>query len=182
METNTVEPTVKPPPEEPQEPLPADPAGVSDQNTRHQGWFRAMRGSEPLELIKRNPNALILAFVIAHRARYHDGFNQHGLERGEALLGDFRNYGMSQRKYRTAKMMLEQFHFATFRTTSRGTIGKLTDERLFAIWRLQSDNRSDKQATHRRQGDDKQTTTNKDQGRSKEQEDPKITSTINSWI
>jgi hypothetical protein len=109
---------------------------MSDTNP---GWFKAMRGEEPLELIQANPLACVLALVIAHRARWRDGFNQHGLSVGEAFLGDFEAYGMSERQYRTAKDCLAKWGFATFKATNKGTIGKLTDARLFSVILDQSD-------------------------------------------
>lgn len=94
-------------------------------------WFKAVRSGDALELIKANPNAFVLAYVIAHRARYREGFSADGLEHGEAMLGDFQNYGMSEQNYRTAKEQLTKWHFATFKTTNKGTLGKLMDSRLF---------------------------------------------------
>jgi hypothetical protein len=96
-------------------------------------WFRAMRNVEALELIRRNPNAFILAYVIGYRAQWSDKFNQFNLAPGESLIGDWREYGMSEQKYRTAKRQLEEWGFATFKATTRGTIARLTDERLFYI-------------------------------------------------
>jgi hypothetical protein len=41
---------------------------------------------------------------------------------------------MSQPEYRTSKLLLEKANFATFRSTSKGTIASLTDSRLFTIF------------------------------------------------
>jgi len=114
-----------------------------------------------MELLSANPNAFIVAYVIAYRGQYNDAFNRHGLGLGEALLGDFKKYGMSHRQYRTAVEQLSKWHFATFRTTNKGTIGKLTDTRLFSIFRLPADKQNDKQPTSSRQAADKQPTTTK---------------------
>lgn len=118
------------------------------------GWFRAMRGPEPLELIKSNPLAYILAAVIAHRGQFSVGFNRYGLALGEALLGDHRNYGMSAREYRTAKQQLQKWGFATFKATNKGTVAKLADTRLFAIFRLEADNQDATRPTSKRQASD----------------------------
>ena len=91
-----------------------------------------MRSEESLELLRIAPKALNLAYVIARRARWREGFNQHGLEQGEAMLGDFQSYGMTEQEYRTAKKQLTKWQFATFRPTPDGTIGKLSDSRLFS--------------------------------------------------
>ena len=119
------------------------------------GWFRAYRNQEALELISANPNAFVLAYLIAYRAQWTNRFNRHDLQMGEALLGDFTAYGMTEREYRTAKGHLEKWGFATFKTTNKGTIGKLTDERLFGVRTVRGDGqkvgRSDTQATDDRQ-------------------------------
>jgi hypothetical protein len=111
------------------------------------GWFKATRGETPLELIRANPLAYILAAVIAHRARWSNGFNRHGLSIGEALLGDHKSYGMSEQQYRTAKEQLTKWEFATFRTTNKGTIGKLIGTRLFSTSPIQSNDPSNGQPT-----------------------------------
>ena len=65
-------------------------------------WFTAIRSDDVIELILANPKAFILAFMIAFRARWKDGFNRHGLDKGEAMLGDWTAYGMTRQEYRTA--------------------------------------------------------------------------------
>jgi hypothetical protein len=97
------------------------------------GWFMAMRSEDAFELIRANPFAFTLAWIIAARANWRGGFNRHNLEFGEAFLGDFESYGMSERNYRTAKEQLAKWNFATFRPTNKGTIAKLKDTRLFQI-------------------------------------------------
>lgn len=126
------------------------------------GWFRAIRSPEALELIRANPNAFILAYVIAHRARFHDSFNEHSLALGECFLGDYRSYGLTEQKYRTAKEQLEKWHFATFRPTNKGTVAKLCDTRLFAIFRLQDNEPANVQVTGSQRTANVQVTTNKD--------------------
>ena len=110
-------------------------------------WFKTMRGETPMELIKANPLAYILAAVIAHRARWRDGFNQYGLGVGESFLGDYEAYGMSEQQYRTTKDQLFKWGFATFRSTNKGTIGKLTDSSLFATCANDSNEQINTQAT-----------------------------------
>lgn len=124
------------------------------------GWFKACRTNEAIELIKFNPNAFILAYIIAWRARYTDGFNADGLTRGEAMLGDIGSYRMSAREYRTAKQQLEKWGFATFRKTNRGTIGKLLGTRLFDPTNELANHQNDKQESIGGQSGIKQATTN----------------------
>jgi hypothetical protein len=124
-------------------------------------WFKSFRSEDAIELIRSNKNALVLAFVIAIRARWKTtGFHRFDLQPGEALLGDYQSYGMTEREYRTAKENLSEWKFATFRTTNRGTIGKLTDTRLFSVLQNQNDGQNAKQTTDERRTDDEQTTTN----------------------
>jgi hypothetical protein len=128
---------------------------------RGDGWFKASRHSDARELARRAPSAFILAWFIADRARFKDSFSAEGLMPGEAMLGDFRQYGFSARSYRTAKQNLEKWGFATFKATPRGTVGKLTDTRLFNPSNTEGDNQTANLATNERQTDDNQTTTNK---------------------
>jgi hypothetical protein len=111
------------------------------------GWFRAMRGPDALEVIAANPLAYVLAAVICHRARFSGTFNRYGLALGEALLGDHQSYGMTERQYRTAKHQLAKWRFATFKATTKGTVARLMDSRLFSVFRLDTDGQNDGQAT-----------------------------------
>ena len=121
------------------------------------GWFRAMRTPEAMELLQASPHAFRLAYVIAYRGQYRDGFNQHNIKLGEALLGDFKAYGMTQQQYRTAKSQLARWHFATFRATNRGTVGKLVDTRLFSLFRLECNDPNNTRVTSKqRTGNDYQ--------------------------
>lgn len=134
-------------------------------------WFKSIRSPDALELVKVSPQAFSLAYVIAYRARYTEGFNADGLEPGEAMLGDHKNYGMSARQYRTAKQQLAKWRFATFKTTNKGTLGKLADTRLFDPLNIASDKLGDRQPTSSRQASDKQPTTNKKDKKVKNEEE-----------
>lgn len=122
------------------------------------GWFKAVRSEVGFELIKLNPNAFVLLYVIAFRARWHDGFNAKGLTIGQAFLGDHKNYGMSERQYRTAKQVLETHRFATFKATSKGTVSTITDSRVWELFEGQADGQSDGQPTDSRRTSDGQPT------------------------
>ena len=121
-----------------------------------------MRSHDALELIRANPFALVLAYIVANRARWREGFNQHGLNQGEAMLGDFKNYGMSARQYRTAKQHLAKWGFATFRTTHAGTVARLIDTRLFSTDIDAGDKPADKLTTDQRHTSDRPATTNEE--------------------
>tara|TARA_R110000765_G_scaffold50352_4_gene102365 strand:- start:5100 stop:5789 length:690 start_codon:yes stop_codon:yes gene_type:complete len=119
------------------------------------------RGDLSDTLQESHPEAFLLLCQIAKRARIEE-CPIRGLEVGEALLGDFKTAGIAtMRKYRTAKKNLLAFKLATFRATSKGTVGKLVDARVFSTRREDRDNQSDKQATNGRQAGDKQATTKK---------------------
>lgn len=107
-------------------------------------FIKLKRSTIVLELV-RNPNAFTLLTVIAQRARRTNGFNVKGLKVGEALIGDCRNYGMTQREYRTARQKLADWGFATFKATNKGTIAKLADERIYDINLMGTRQASDKQ-------------------------------------
>jgi hypothetical protein len=97
------------------------------------GWFKAIRSSEAIEVGAASVKAFWLSYVIANRARWSTDYNRYGCELGEALISDYEAYGLTRQEFRTAKEFLENNHFATFRTTSKGTIAKLSDSRLFCI-------------------------------------------------
>lgn len=108
------------------------------------GFIKLKRSTIVLELV-RNPNAFTLLTVIAQRARRTNGFNVKGLKIGEALIGDYRNYGLSEREYRTAKQKLATWGFAVFEATNKGTIARLADERIYDINIMGTRQASDRQ-------------------------------------
>jgi hypothetical protein len=138
-----------------------DEGNASAANLSSKGWFRAMRTAEAREMKRANHHAYVLASVIADRGRYHDSFNFQGLELGEALLGDYGNYGLTRQEYRTALAYLVKWHFVTIRPTSKGTVAKLTDTRLFSIFRLYSNQQANHQPTTSQPSGNHQPTTNK---------------------
>lgn len=126
------------------------------------GFVKATRSTVGFELLKKNPKAFNLLYVIAMRARWSTEFNHHDLHKGEAMIGDFKEYGMTEREYRTAKSVLEKYKFATFKATSRGTIAKLTSASVFDINIRLIDEQADGQATDARRPQDGQPTTNEE--------------------
>lgn len=124
------------------------------------GWFKATRSDDALELLRANPLALALAYVIAVRAKWREGFCRHNLKFGEAFIGDFENYGMSERNYRTAKEHLEQWRFATFKPTNKGTIARLCDSRIFEVIPTRGDGQNADGRRTADEQDDRRPTTN----------------------
>ena len=132
-------------------------------------WFKAYRSDDALELIRTNHHAYVLATIIAIRARWNTtGFFRHNLKPGEALLGDYESYGMTEREYRTAKDNLSKWRFATFKTTNKGTVGSLIDTRLFSVLNDKGDGQGDGRPTGKRQASDGRPTTNIEGNRKKE--------------
>lgn len=119
------------------------------------------RGSETLELLK-DGDAFLLLTQIAYRARRTaDGVNPYNLAPGEAMLGDYANCGLSERRARTVKDKLAKWGLATFRATNRGTIAKLCNSAVFDANIETRDEQDDRPETSQRRAarrarDDKQ--------------------------
>ena len=96
------------------------------------GFIKLNRSNETFKLLN-DPDAFMLLTVIALRARRTDEFNIHNLKSGEALIGDYENYGLTRQQYRTAMKHLGQWGLATFKPTTRGTIARLADQRTYDI-------------------------------------------------
>lgn len=125
-----------------------------------EGFIKLKRSSETFELLK-DTNAFILLTVIALRARRGGDFDVRTLGPGEALVGDYGCYGMSERQYRSAKQRLKQWGFADFKPTSRGTIAKLLDTRVYDINEASGRRAGDAPMPNGRRTRDEQATTNK---------------------
>jgi len=69
-------------------------------------------------LIKKNSYAFCLLCLIASRARRYSG-HLDGLEIGEAHIGNWKSYGMSQQNYRTAKDLLCKLNIIKIIETNR---------------------------------------------------------------
>ena len=95
--------------------------------------------------------------VMAFRARRTD-HPMNGLKAGQCFLGDIKKIGLTERQYRTAKKQLETWNLATFKGTSKGTIGTLLNTKVYDI----NEESSDEQVTDKRRTVDEQVTTNKE--------------------
>lgn len=135
---------------------------MNEQTSRGIIWAKAWGTGDAMELLKLNHHAYVLAAVIALRARWTDEFNQHNLAKGEAFLGDHREYSMSEQEYRTAKKHLEKWKFATFKATNKGTIGKLIDHRLFTPPDFDGNEQNNRQVTGGQRTANGRLTTNED--------------------
>src|SRR5438874_12837877 len=97
------------------------------------GFLKLMRSPESLELLHSDPLAFTLLTVIAQRARWRTAFDVRGLNFGEALIGDYKEMGLSRQQYRTRLDRLVKCGFVTIRATPKGTIAKLTSTAVFDI-------------------------------------------------
>jgi len=101
--------------------------------TPHIQQIRLEHSPELQELLRRHHKAFILLTVIAQRARRTRRDTILNLEPGQALIGDYKNYGMSEQQYRTAKNQLKRYELATFQSTNRGTVAQLCSTAVYDI-------------------------------------------------
>ncbi|MFZ7127718.1 MAG: hypothetical protein ACOWWM_16290 [Desulfobacterales bacterium] len=137
------------------------------------GYLKLIRSEDTLELMRR-PNEFLLLAQIAYRAKRTSAFSALGLEPGQALVGDYKSIGLTERQYRTAKKNLEKWGFSTFKATNKGTIATLIKSTVFDINSDSGDEQSDGQATDRRRASDEQATTNKNEKKEKKGKKEKI--------
>ncbi|UCE07357.1 MAG: hypothetical protein JSW07_04815, partial [bacterium] len=96
-------------------------------------FLKLMKNKETMELLTNAPNAFMLLTQIALRAKRTNDFNVYGLTVGQALVGDYKSIGLTEKKYRNAKAKLEAWGFATFKGTNKGTIANVINSRVFDI-------------------------------------------------
>lgn len=101
-------------------------------------------------LIKERPTAFVLLSLVASRAKTSNDHPEFRLEVGEAYLGDYKNYGVTERIYRTDKSFLENANFVTTRTTNKGTIIKIVSSSIFELYAKTKDDPVDRQETDKR--------------------------------
>lgn len=118
-------------------------------------FVKMMKSKKTIELMK-DPNAFALYAQIAIRAKRTNGFSVHGLEVGEALIGDYKTIGLTERKYRTAKDKLRRWGLVTTRSTNKGTIAKIINSEVFDI------NEEAGRRTKRQDSDEQETTNKKE--------------------
>jgi len=97
-----------------------------------EGFIKLKRTNETLELLK-DTSAFILLTTIAVRARRANEFTVHDLEPGEALLGDHDRHGLTRQEYRGAQRRLKRWGLAAFKPTTRGTVAKLLNDRIYDV-------------------------------------------------
>ena len=132
-------------------------------------WFKAMRHEDGFELIKKNKNAFLIAYLIASRSRYSERYNADGLTLGEAMIGDFKTLRMTRQEHRTALKTLVDGRFITVRTTNKGTIAKLTDTRLYDVLNKTGNQHNNLSLTSHNPSSNLPVTTNKKERRLKKE-------------
>jgi hypothetical protein len=127
------------------------------------GFIKLNRCEEIDELLAKEHDAFILLTIIAMRCKRTSCFSSQNLKPGEALIGDYENYGMTEQRYRTSKLKLEKWKFATFRSTNKGTIANLVDSTLWDV-NLENDTNkiTNKKTLDQRPANDQLTTNKKD--------------------
>lgn len=70
-----------------------------------QRFIKFIPSAEAMWLLKRKPNAFRLLTIIAEAARREEGLPD-GLLKGEALIGNWADYGLTEQTYKTAKKLL----------------------------------------------------------------------------
>ena len=94
------------------------------------GFIKLNRNLQTQELMK-DLNAFMLLCAISYRAKRDNAFNSNDLTKGESIVGDFTEYGLTRQKYRTALRKLQKWNFITIRITNKGTIVKLINYSVF---------------------------------------------------
>jgi hypothetical protein len=90
-------------------------------------------GYAKLKMIKERPTAFLLLNLVADRAKRTTDHPNKDLEIGEALIGDYENYGVTRQIYRTDKRYLIANQQLTTRLTTHGTVAKLINSNIFDI-------------------------------------------------
>jgi hypothetical protein len=96
-------------------------------------FLKLMKNRKTNELLTNAPKAFLLLTQIALRAKRTDDFNAHGLTVGQALIGDYKSIGLTEKGYRYAKGLLEKWGFAAFKGTNKGTIVTLINSEVYDI-------------------------------------------------
>lgn len=131
-------------------------------------FLKFIPSQEAFWLMHEKPNAFRLLAHIANTARRYDG-HPDGRRIGECHLQHWKNYGLTERQYRTAKEDLCKLKIleivetnrtrqkSTTGTTTKSTLVRLLDSRIWDINPETKDDRNDDRATtERRLNDDKQ--------------------------
>lgn len=97
-------------------------------------FVKLLRGADAEKMLAEHPNCFLVLTLIALRARREvPSYNPYGLQKGEALVGDFAAAGLERQPFRTALSNLQKWGFITTRATTKGTIAKLSKSAFYDI-------------------------------------------------
>lgn len=130
------------------------------------GFVKLNRCKETEELLAKEYDCFALLTLIAYRAKRTSEFSALGLKIGEALIGDYKACGLTERRYRTSKDKLEKWGFATFKATNKGTIATLCNSLIYDI----NVETIDEPNANKRRASDEQATTNKNDKKERNKE------------
>jgi hypothetical protein len=128
------------------------------------GFIQLKRSAGTQELLARDPLAFALLTQIALRARWRSEPSMDDLEPREALIGDFENYGMTRREYRTRVGRLVKWLKIAVRTTPKGTIARLISTDVFDINEQSGKNRPSERPSNFREENSSQRPTERPTG------------------
>lgn len=97
-----------------------------------EGFVKLLRG-DVWDTLEKHPDELHLLLVIAKRARRTKTTVPIDLHPGQALIGDWKNYGFSEQTYRRCKSNTLKWGYATYKPTPYGTIATLLCSELFDL-------------------------------------------------
>lgn len=125
--------------------------------------------------------AMHLLTVIAYRARFTDEPDLlNNLKFGEAMVGDYDNYGMTRKEYRAALSRLAKYCLIAFSGTGKGTIARLLDSRVFSLRdERKPENSGHQQGQHRGHQQGQQVSEVKPSGGATERATPKASKEAN---
>ncbi len=97
------------------------------------GFIKMQRNNVTFDLLRERPSAFCLLTLIALRTKRTRVEDFRGIGIGEARIGDYKEYGVTEAIYKTDKAFLERHRLVDFIPTPRGTIAKLKNTNFFDI-------------------------------------------------
>ena len=82
--------------------------------------------------LMKDTNAFLMLLKICYNTKRDDSFHIPDLEIGSAFI-NAEMFDMSIQTYRTTKKKLEKWGFAEFKSTTKGTIARITTDKFFKI-------------------------------------------------
>lgn len=130
------------------------------------GFIQLQRQAE--ELFESDIDAYVIMCQIMFRARRTiSKYDRYGLKVGQALIGDYKSLGLTEKRYRLAKDRIQnQYKLATFKGTNKGTIatlintefcninpeGEVTSEKITSLEEHQVEQKEEKKGEQRANG------------------------------